>query len=50
MYLFIWLHWASVAAHRIFSRDMRDLQLQHVGSSSLSRDQTRALYIRSVES
>ena len=48
--LFIWLHWVLVATHTIFSLrcDMWILQLwhmnsqlQHVGSSSLTRDQTQ---------
>ena len=38
----IWLSWVLVAEHRIFNLHcgMRDLQLQHVGSSSLTWDQT----------
>ena len=33
-YLFIWLHWVLVAAHRIFDLhwSMRDLQFQHTDS------------------
>ena len=58
IYLFIWLCQVSVAAHRIyFSCSMwspqlwhTGCQLWHVGSSSLTRDGTRAPCIGSVKS
>ena len=42
VYVSIWLHWVLVVAHRFNSCcSMRGLWLQHVGSSSLTTDQTR---------
>ena len=40
--IFIWLHGVLVVAHGLFHVycSMQDLQLQHVGSDSLTRDQT----------
>ena len=49
MYLCIWLHGVLVVACRIFSCNMRT-QVRHVGSSSLTRDQTCAPCIGSSES
>ena len=49
IYLFIWLCQVLVASG-IFSCSMWDLQLRHVGSSSLTRDQTWAPCIGSTES
>ena len=40
--LFIWLRQIVVAAHRIFSSSSANSWLQHVGSSSLTRDGTQA--------
>ena len=55
-YLFVWLHQVLVAAHRIFIAACRIFQLWctnswlwPVASSSLTRDQTRAPCIGSVE-
>ena len=50
LFSFIWLHQVLVAAHRMFDLlcGIQDFQLQCVGSSSLTRDQTWAPYIKSV--
>ena len=51
IYLFIWLLRVLVAAGRLLSCSMRTLSCgMHVGSSSLTRDRTRAPCIGSVES
>ena len=42
-YLFIWLHWVLVVTCGIFQLWLANCWLQHVGSSSLTRDQTWAL-------
>ena len=49
---FFWLHHVLGAASRIFSLGCgtQDLQLQHVGSSSLTRDLTQALCIGNTKS
>ena len=51
IYLFIWLHWVFVAARGLLSCGMQTLSCgMHVGSSSLTRDQTWAPCIGSMES
>ena len=42
VYVSIWLHWVLVVTHRFyFCCSMRGRWLQHVGSSSLTTDQTQ---------
>ena len=47
---YFWLCWVLVVAHGIFSCGMLDIQWEHVGSSSLIRDQTWAPCIGRMES
>ena len=48
IYLFTWLHWVLVAAGGLLSCGIRTLSCDtHVGSSSLTRDQTQASCIGS---
>ena len=48
-YLFIWLHWVLVVTCGIFWLWLVNCWLQHVGSSSLTRDQTWAPCFGSAE-
>ena len=48
-YLFIWLPQVFIAACRVFGCGISTLQLRHVRSSSLTRDQTQSPCIWSVD-